>query len=49
MSAPVPSVQSQELITPEDGEVVMSSDHSEADAQMRPRIYLPEASQVSVS
>ena len=42
MSAPVPSVQSQELITPEDGEVVMSSDHSEADAspprRRRPRV-----------
>ena len=32
VSAPVPSVQSQELVTPEDGEVVMSSDLSEADA-----------------
>ena len=39
VSAPVPSVQSQELITPEDGEV-MSSDHSEADASP-PRRPLP--------
>ena len=42
VSAPVPSVQSQELITPEDGEVVMSSAHSEADAspprRSRPRV-----------
>ena len=42
VSAPVPHVQSQELITPEDGEVVMSSDHSEADASppRRPRPYV---------
>ena len=45
MSAPVPSVQSQELITLEDGEVVMSSDHSEADASppRRPRPRVPSS------
>ena len=40
VSAPVPSVQSQELVTPEDGEVVMSSDLSEADAS-QPRLPRP--------
>ena len=45
VSAPVPSAQSQELITPEDGEVVMSSDHSEADASppRRPRPRVPSS------
>ena len=44
VSAPVPFVQSQELITPEDGEV-MSSDHSEADASppRRPRPRVPSS------
>ena len=45
VSAPVPSVQSQELITPEDGEVVLSSDHSEANASppRRPRPRVPSS------
>ena len=45
MSAPVPSVQSQELVTPEDGEVVLSPDHSEADASppRRPRPRVPSS------
>ena len=45
MSAPVPSVQSQELVTPEDGEVVMSSNLSVADASppRRPRPRVPSS------
>ena len=45
MSSPVPSVQSQELVIPEDGEVVMSSNHSEADASppRRPRPRVPSS------
>ena len=45
VSAPVRSVQSQELVTPKDGEVVMSSDHSEADASppRRPRPRVPSS------
>ena len=42
VSAPVPSVQSHELTTPEDGEVFMSSDLSVADVSPprhpRPRV-----------
>ena len=45
VSAPVPSVQSQELDTPEDGEVFVSSDLSEADAPppRRPRPRVPSS------
>ena len=45
VSAPVPSVQSQEHVTPEDGEVVMSSDHSDANASppRRPRPRVPSS------
>ena len=45
VSAPVPSVQSHELLSPEDGEVVMSSNHSEADASppRRPRPRVPSS------
>ena len=45
VSASVPSVQSHELLSPEDGEVVMSSDHSEADASppRRPRPRVPSS------
>ena len=45
MSPPVPSIQSQELTIPEDGEVVMSSDLSVADASppRRPRPRVPSS------
>ena len=45
VSAPVPSVQSHELTTPEDGEVFMSSDLSVADASppRRPRPCVPSS------
>ena len=45
VSAPVPSVQSHELTTPEDGEVFMSSDLSVADASppRRPRPRVPSS------
>ena len=45
MPAPVPSVQSQKLTIPEDGEVVMSSDLSLADASppRRPRPRVPSS------
>ena len=45
VSAPVPSVQSHDFLSPEDGEVVMSSDHSEADASppRRPRPRVPSS------
>jgi len=45
VSAPVPSVQSQELTAPEDGEVVMSSDVSVAytSPPRRPRPRVPSS------
>ena len=45
VSAPVPSVQSHELTTPEDGEMFMSSDLSVADASppRRPRPRVPSS------
>ena len=45
VSSPVPSVQSHELTTPEDGEVFMSSDLSVADASppRRPRPGVPSS------